>query len=47
MSELKTSGNKRTKILLDWLYQNSTVKLNRKYQRYLELCELINSSNVT
>ena len=35
MSELRIKNYHRCKILLDWLYRNSSIHLDRKYNRYL------------
>lgn len=32
-------GNRKVKKFLDWLYQGANIYLERKYQRYLELCQ--------
>lgn len=40
---LEFSGNLKTQKILDLLYKNATIYLNRKYQRYLDLCNLNNS----
>ena len=37
------SGNLQVKKFLDLIYKNATIYLDRKYNRYLELVELINS----
>jgi hypothetical protein len=34
---LRIGGNKQVEKFLDWIYQNSAVKLNRKYKKYLEM----------
>lgn len=40
---LEFGGNLKTQKILDLLYKNATIYLNRKYQRYLDLCNLNNS----
>lgn len=37
--ECRISGRKQAKKFLDWLYNNSDIWLERKYQSYLEMCE--------
>ncbi len=39
--QLNFGGNLQVKAFLDWLYKDSTIHLNRKYDRYLELCRLL------
>lgn len=34
---LRIGGNNQTEKFMDWLYQNSPIKLNRKYKKYLEM----------
>lgn len=34
-------GNKKVKQFLDKLYINSTIYLDRKYERYLNLCNIL------
>ena len=43
VSSLEISGSKQTRKFLDLLYQNASVYLNRKHDRYLELCNKQNS----
>lgn len=40
MAIAKVGGIFKSKAFLDWLYKDSTIHLGRKYQRYLNLCEL-------
>lgn len=40
---LEFGGNLKTQKILDLLYKNATIYLDRKYQRYLDLCNLNNS----
>ena len=40
---LEFGGNIQTQKILDLLYKNSTIYLDRKYKRYLDLCNLNNS----
>lgn len=35
---LRYTGNKQVKLILDWLYKDATVLLDRKYNRYKEYC---------
>ncbi len=37
---IKIHGNKKCQMLLDWLYEKSTVQLKRKHGRYIDLCNL-------
>lgn len=37
MGRLHIYGNRKSKIFLDWIYQDSELKINRKYKHYLEL----------
>jgi len=41
MAYLRIHGNLKCKKFLDWLYDGAKTKLDRKYQRYLSLCELV------
>ena len=43
VSSLELGGNKDARKFLDVLYKNATVYLNRKYERYIELCNLLDS----
>ncbi len=36
---IRVYGNRQNQILMDWLYKDSPLKLQRKYNNYLELCE--------
>lgn len=38
--ELRTSSMKRIRSVLQYLYTDSTIYLDRKYQKYLEYCRL-------
>lgn len=40
--EIVTSGNAKIQKICDILYKNSTIYLDRKYQKYLDLCEFNN-----
>lgn len=40
MARLHVHGNKKTKKLLDIFYQNSTIYMNRKYEKYKSLCNV-------
>lgn len=40
---LELSGNNQVKNFLDLIYEKATVYLDRKYERYQNLCNLINS----
>lgn len=40
---LEFGGNLKTQKILDLLYKNAIIYLDRKYQRYLDLCNLNNS----
>lgn len=37
--QLGSSGNRQIKRVLDWLYKDATIYLERKYQRYRALCQ--------
>ena len=39
---LQTKGNKSSYQILSWIYQDSDLKLDRKYQKYLEFCKSLN-----
>ena len=41
MMNLKIHGNNKSEKFLDWLYQNSTIHLSRKYDKYLLLKQLV------
>ena len=43
VESLELSSNIRSKNFLDLIYKNASIYLDRKYNRYLELCELMNS----
>ena len=43
MACLKLHGNQTTKKFLDWLYKDSTIHLTRKYEKYLELKNIVES----
>ena len=40
---LSVSGNKKTMTILNWMYNNATIYLDRKYQRYINHIEYINN----
>lgn len=40
---LEFFGNKQVKNFLDLIYKNSTIYLDRKYERYIQLCNYYNS----
>ena len=40
---LEFGGNIKTQKILDLLYKNANIYLDRKYKRYLDLCNLNNS----
>ena len=40
MSVIKIHGNIETRTFCDWLYKGSTIHLNRKYQKYLDLIQM-------
>jgi len=42
---IHTCGNRQIKTLLDWLYKDATVYLNRKYDKYQELLKQIEETN--
>ena len=35
---IRVYGNRQVRILFDWLYKDSKIRMDRKYKRYLELC---------
>lgn len=37
------TGFKSCKLFLDWLYTDSTIHLNRKYQKYMEIVQLVST----
>jgi|LakMenEpi03Aug12_release.lakeMendotaPanAssembly.Ray.scaffolds.fasta_scaffold230857_2 hypothetical protein len=37
---LEINGNKQVEIFTDWMYKDCTIKLERKYEKYLELKKL-------
>lgn len=43
---LRTSATKSSMIFTDWIYHDSDIKMERKYQRYLELKERYNEINL-
>jgi hypothetical protein len=43
MAVCKFHGNQITKHFLDWLYKDSTIHLNRKYDKYLILKDIVES----
>jgi len=43
VSCLELGGNQKVKKFLDLLYNDAHVFLERKHERYLKLCNLINS----
>ena len=43
VSNIDFGGNLQVKKFLDSIYNNATVYLDRKYKRYLDLCEIVNS----
>ena len=45
MAYLKLHGNQTTKKFLDWLYKDSTIHLDRKYEKYLELKNIVESKS--
>lgn len=45
VSGFEFGGNRQTKRFLDYIYQNATVWLDRKYQRYLDLTQLLNEQD--
>jgi len=36
---IRISGRKQMKIFLDWIYQDATIYMERKYQKYLDLLD--------
>jgi hypothetical protein len=34
---IRVSGNRQVLILMNWLYKDATIYMERKYQKYLEL----------
>lgn len=47
MKNFKIHGNDKCAMFLDWLYDGATVKLNRKYQKYLELKDRIKKRDLS
>lgn len=45
MKNFKIHGNDKCEKFLDWLYDGAIHKLNRKYQKYLDLKQLISDRN--
>lgn len=43
ISELRCCGNVKVKKIMDWIYKDSTIYLERKYLKYLKLCEIENN----
>lgn len=43
---IQTSGNKSSYNFLSWMYQDAYLKLNRKYNQYLDFCKLYNKSHI-
>lgn len=43
VSNIDFGGNKQVKKFLDLLYKNASIYLDRKYDRYIELCNLTHS----
>ena len=39
---LQTSANNSSYQFLHWIYQDAEMKMERKYQKYLQLCEQCN-----
>ena len=37
---LRTCGNKSSYILLSWMYKDADIKMNRKYRKYLDFCNI-------
>lgn len=46
VSSIEVAGNYQVKEILDLLYKDSTVYLERKYNRYINLCNLLNSRSL-
>lgn len=46
VSSIEIAGNYQVKEILDLLYKDSTVYLERKYNRYINLCNLLNSRSL-
>jgi hypothetical protein len=42
---LQISGNTQVKTLRDWMYNNSTVYLNRKLNKFLEIENILKDRN--
>ena len=40
---LTVGGRRNCKTFLDWIYTDSTVHLDRKYKKYLDVCDLVNN----
>jgi predicted nucleic-acid-binding protein len=38
IDSLNIYGNNKTKVFLDWIYNDAELKLNRKYLHYIESC---------
>ena len=43
---MKFGGNLQTYRVMNLLYRNANIYLDRKYEKYLELCNYINSRSV-
>lgn len=37
---LRTCGNKSSYIFLSWMYKDADIKMNRKYRKYLDFCNI-------
>ena len=42
--KISVSGNLQIKRLMDWMYDGTTIRLERKYRKYIELCEIVKNS---
>ena len=40
-SSMTYKGNRRVEVIMNWLYQDATIYLERKYDKYLELKQII------
>lgn len=47
VSTLEFAGNYQVKHFLDIIYQDATIYLDRKYERYLNLCNLLHSRTLS
>lgn len=43
---VQTSGNKSSYKFLSWMYKDAELKLDRKYQQYLDFCKLYPKSHI-